>query len=998
MEPGNFSNYEFNLPKKEYLYQNKTQVNLSNLMSFHTNFQSILLYHSVGVGKCHARDTGIITTKGVKLVQDITTKDILVGDDGSMRHIKSLASGVDKMYTIKTDQESFTVNSEHILCLRYVGSKNVVEMTVNDYLKLSEPERRKLRGYRTGVYFPYKSVSADPYTCGSLLSETGSFALNHRVLRLNYLAGVIDHHGELSDSGYMVPFTQKILFIVRSLGFLARVSTDAVFIQGDIHVIPSKKFRPRYFSPADLNYAFTVTSAGSGRYYGFVLTGNCRYLISDFTVTHNTCSAISIAEANLRVIQENGRRVLVLVKNGNIKRNFLNELDTKCGGNLKRSCINFMTYGAFTSNANKNLDFNVNGTVVIVDEVHNVTGNDYYFAIQRVLSNSTNYKLVLMSATPVYDNVREIAEIANLLNAHNPVFPIRNELLNKGYIRKQKGPGLNLLKTSVFELSKTGEKLLRELVTHKVSFAESNKDSFPKVTTNNLEVVMSEYQSEVYKKALNLDNSDSSLYHNSTFASVIVYPGDLFGKEGFLECFQATGKRYKVRPDYKNVITTDLQKYSAKLYRLVQEIKNSKGLVFIYSNYVEYNGVQVLKEVLSANGLSSFAVYDSSYSSAKRECIRKKFNSFENKDGELIKILIGSPSVSEGITLKNVRQVHILEPGWNESGMEQIAGRAARFESHKDLPEDEREVTVFRYTAVPTVVPAVPTVVPVVPAVPTVPSIDSQKYLLSKLKEIANKKVKDILKEGNVSNLEKVKLPGDTYYADLHFYERFEIDFVRAKLEKVFTKLPFASLTKLVSEFGTTKRILYNTVSDFAKNKTPVYLYGVQGYLSVHGDYIVFTKRDASTTDTLYKRVYDFSEKKNDNLDLSKWALENLKIDVRDKRVKKTKTVDDSVTQDVLDYNEAVQQNLLYGTFRKKGTKGKLGVVDNKFRIVDNRNTELQDDERKIITGIWIGSIKKPDLYDILDYLGESCNEKDSSGALSEKIQSVLKERGLVLR
>ena len=59
-----------------------------------------------------------------------------------------------------------------------------------------------------------------------------------------------------------------------------------------------------------------------------------------------------------------------------------------------------------------------------------------------------------------------------------------------------------------------------------------------------------------------------------------------------------------------------------------------------------------------------------------------------------------SPAGAEGINLNNVRQVHILEPYWNEVRIEQVIGRALRFCQHKDLPQEERKVDVFRYKMV----------------------------------------------------------------------------------------------------------------------------------------------------------------------------------------------------------------------------------------------------------------------------------------------------------
>ena len=39
-----------------------------------------------------------------------------------------------------------------------------------------------------------------------------------------------------------------------------------------------------------------VKHIGRDKYYGFTLDGNFRYLLGDFTVTHNTCTSIIIAD------------------------------------------------------------------------------------------------------------------------------------------------------------------------------------------------------------------------------------------------------------------------------------------------------------------------------------------------------------------------------------------------------------------------------------------------------------------------------------------------------------------------------------------------------------------------------------------------------------------------------------------------------------------------------------------------------------------------------
>src|SRR5690606_2474619 len=55
---------------------------------------------------------------------------------------------------------------------------------------------------------------------------------------------------------------------------------------------------------------------------------------------------------------------------------------------------------------------------------------------------------------------------------------------------------------------------------------------------------------------------------------------------------------------------------------------------------------------------------------------------------------------SEGDSLRNTMQVHIMEPYWHEVSVVQMIGRTIRLCSHKDLPMSERHVDFFRYKSV----------------------------------------------------------------------------------------------------------------------------------------------------------------------------------------------------------------------------------------------------------------------------------------------------------
>tara|TARA_B110000211_G_scaffold103652_1_gene120622 strand:- start:3289 stop:8613 length:5325 start_codon:yes stop_codon:yes gene_type:complete len=77
--------------------------------------------------------------------------------------------------------------------------------------------------------------------------------------------------------------------------------------------------------------------------------------------------------------------------------------------------------------------------------------------------------------------------------------------------------------------------------------------------------------------------------------------------------------------------------------------------------------------------------------------ILKRFNGIDNKYGQECLILLATSSGAEGISLANVRQVHIMEPYWNNVRTNQVIGRARRVRSHIALDEEDRNVKVFAY-------------------------------------------------------------------------------------------------------------------------------------------------------------------------------------------------------------------------------------------------------------------------------------------------------------
>ena len=108
-----------------------------------------------------------------------------------------------------------------------------------------------------------------------------------------------------------------------------------------------------------------------------------------------------------------------------------------------------------------------------------------------------------------------------------------------------------------------------------------------------------------------------------------------------------------------------------------------------YSNFLE-----------EGFGKKRYAIWSGDENLKEKNLIRETINNKDNKDGSKLKIILGSPAIKEGISLLRIRQVHVLEPYWNMSRLDQVIGRAVRFCSHKDLPRDERNVSIYIYLTI----------------------------------------------------------------------------------------------------------------------------------------------------------------------------------------------------------------------------------------------------------------------------------------------------------
>jgi superfamily II DNA or RNA helicase len=447
----------------------------------------------------------------------------------------------------------------------------------------------------------------------------------------------------------------------------------------------------------------------------------------------------------------------------------------------------------------------------IFDEVHNFIRNVYnnissktgkraqviYDYIQQEKKDNPSTRIVLLSATPAVNNPYELALIFNLMRPGT--FPTSEAIFNQKYISSTNFQSLNDKAKNQFQRRIMG------LVSYYIG---ATPDKFAKKTVHYKNLVMSEYQQEVYDYLEEIEEKKEQLRKKmsrgkigndmSTYASYtrqaanFVFPNinsqvngerrprpaqfkikdkeavtvdegknkkeiqefkrskeeiqeyvkacRLFVNEtinyfknihredkekghtltndvkNFFEKYKGSFTELMKEGNKRSRLLNMLYRCSPKMTNIVFNILKSPGSTMVYSNYVEMEGLQMFKVYLQFFGFGEYVSdamsrdkskdgfryteYHGGIDKETREKAKSVFNSDANKYGKIIKIIMISPAGAEGINLANIRQVHIMEPYWNEVRIEQVIGRAIRQCIHKALPMDERTVDVFRYKVI----------------------------------------------------------------------------------------------------------------------------------------------------------------------------------------------------------------------------------------------------------------------------------------------------------
>lgn len=227
-------------------------------------------------------------------------------------------------------------------------------------------------------------------------------------------------------------------------------------------------------------------------------------------------------------------------------------------------------------------------------------------------------------------------------------------------------------------------------------------------------------------QALNIIYPDARLAAGNTGLD----PRELVGGEGLRRMMNyvtnentKTRNKFEYKPEtlakYGKIFALEeIGKYSSKIKKICELIAKATGVILVYSQYIDGGLVPIalaLEEMgyARAGGVNSlFATPPTKRNGFKYVMITgekgftpdpvadiKLATRDDNKDGGRVKVILISQTGAEGLDLKFIRQVHILEPWYNLNRIEQIIGRAVRTCSHKALPFLKRNVEIYLYAS-----------------------------------------------------------------------------------------------------------------------------------------------------------------------------------------------------------------------------------------------------------------------------------------------------------
>jgi len=433
-----------------------------------------------------------------------------------------------------------------------------------------------------------------------------------------------------------------------------------------------------------------------------------------------------------------------------------------------KSRYQFFTYDGFANYIENNyIQKNkiVTDKLIIVDEAHNIRSNEdnddeykrVYNSLNYITDTGINNRLVLLTATPMYNQPSDIYELFYLLLKNDKrehlydkskIFDKDNNLNPNAvkFISMMASTYISYLRGKnpfnfAFKLSPklSGYKILDKVIPKTENgkdLPDSDKNWLEKIEDGIITSELGQKQIEYLESIEPIgDKIDVAKNNFSALQPMnIVYENEI-GKEGFNNIFIKMGDSEQLivryNDKYKNMLSPDKDNiglYSGKFLLLADIIKKTKGIILIYSRYI-YSGVIPIGIMLEHMGFSrlntdnlldkEIITHETKYEGIKNlkycilssanpeimgnttiDSLMKVINNPLNQNGELVKVVLMTPVAGEGLNFMNIREIHLLESWYHFNRVDQIIGRGIRNCSHKNLPLEERNVTVFMHCGI----------------------------------------------------------------------------------------------------------------------------------------------------------------------------------------------------------------------------------------------------------------------------------------------------------
>jgi len=219
------------------------------------------------IAGCFAKDVDILLYDGTtKKSQDIKVGDVLVGDDGNPRKVLDLCSGEDKLYSVvQTNGVTYTVNSKHQLVLKSVLHKKLSEVEKGYNVWYISDKKIKTKLFQDN---DKNKAKTDAETFLETVDNDNSIHISIEEYLIN-----------ASDKSYIRDFYG---YKASNINWSSNLyTTHALMKKQMVEMVDSIQNKDYHMTSISVSYKET------GKYYGWKVDGNTRFILPDMTVVKN---------------------------------------------------------------------------------------------------------------------------------------------------------------------------------------------------------------------------------------------------------------------------------------------------------------------------------------------------------------------------------------------------------------------------------------------------------------------------------------------------------------------------------------------------------------------------------------------------------------------------------------------------------------------------------------------------------------------------------------